>query len=156
MVFTVVLKDRQPLFLDQYARSCLRDAISDCRSRYPFNIDAWVLLPDHLHCVWTLPETDRNYSRRWSIIKRRFTQRFRHYGGHGPPYWQNRFWAHRIDDERDYRNHVDYVHLNPVKHALVSTAADWPWTTFHRYVASGVYPPDWYQADTFQKNGEYE
>ena len=145
--FTVVLKNRRPLFLDEVARTSLRLAIDECRERYPFKINGWVLLPNHLHCVWTMPEHDRDYSRRWSIIKRRFTQLYRTSDWHGPPYWQERFWAHRIDDEEDYRRHLDYIHLNPVKHGLTVKAVDWPWSTFHRYVAEGVYPPDWYLSE---------
>ncbi|MBD3619551.1 MAG: transposase [Chromatiales bacterium] len=141
--FTVVTHRRYPLFLDPVARVCLRTAVGECRGRFPFQIDAWVLLPDHLHAVWTLPETDTDYSRRWSVIKRRFSQRYRHAGGHGPPYWQMRFWAHRVDDSGDYRHHLDYIHFNPVKHRLVTAVEEWPWSTFHRHVEAGIYPHDW-------------
>lgn len=141
--FTVVTKQRHRLFVSETARDCLRESITECRTRYPFHIDACVLLPDHVHCVWTLPEDDRDYSRRWGIIKRRFTQLYRECGGRGPPYWQERFWAHRIDDEADYRHHLDYVHINPVKHGLTDRVSAWPWSTFHRYVKAGVYPADW-------------
>jgi putative transposase len=147
MVLHGVTKHRRRLFVNETARACLRGAIAECRIRYPFHIDAWVVLPDHIHCVWTLPEDDRDYSRRWSIIKRGFTQLYRRHapncGGHGPPYWQERFWAHRIDDEADYRHHLDYVHINPVKHGLTDRVSAWPWSTFHRYVDAGVYPADW-------------
>jgi putative transposase len=141
--FTVVTHGRKPLFLRDEARQCLSRSIAECRERFPFEVDASVLLPDHLHAVWTLPGSDPDYSRRWGLIKRRFTQLYREYGRHGPPYWQNRFWAHRIDDERDFQAHVDYVHINPMKHGLVECVRTWQWSTFHRYVARGIYPADW-------------
>jgi putative transposase len=141
--FTVVTRLGKPIFTDARARLCLARAIVECRRRFPIRVDAWVVMPDHLHAVWTLPDADRDYSRRWSMIKRRFTQQYREAGGHGPPYWQERFWAHRIDDDDDYRHHVDYVHINPMKHGMVHQVADWPWSTFHRYVGAGMYPSDW-------------
>ena len=141
--FTVVTRQRRALFMDSRARISLARAVVECRRRFPFALDAWVLMPDHLHAVWQLPDDDRDYSRRWSIIKRLFTQRYRECGGHGPPYWQARFWAHRIDDDADYRQHVDYIHINPLKHGLADRVVDWPWSTFHRYARFGVYPEDW-------------
>ncbi|TVO77644.1 REP-associated tyrosine transposase [Sedimenticola selenatireducens] len=141
--FTVVTKQRRRLFLDEHARACLREAVWICRAQYPFHIDAWVILPDHLHCVWTLPEGDRDYSRRWGIIKRRFTQLFGGQCRYALPFWQERFWAHRIDGDSDYRHHMDYVHINPVKHGLVNCVSAWPWSTFHQFVKSAYYPDDW-------------
>jgi putative transposase len=105
-----------------------------------------------MHAVWTLPDSDRDYSRRWSVIKRRFTQqmieRRRSRMSDGDlssivPAWQQRFWAHRIDDELDYEHHVSYVHINPLKHALDERVVDWPWSSFHRFAATRSYPEDW-------------
>lgn len=150
--FTVVTHSRRPLLVDASARDALRSAISDCRHRFPFRIEAWVLLPDHVHAVWTLPDSDRDYSRRWSVIKRRFTQRMIALDaireGNGDlssivPAWQQRFWAHRINDETDYEHHLSYVHINPLKHGLVERVVDWPWSSFHRFVAMHAYPVDW-------------
>ena len=153
--FTVVTYHRVALFTAPEARAALRAAIVECRRQFPFRIDACVLLPDHLHAVWTLPEQDRDYSWRWSTIKRRFTQRLRegsdaatsHRAGRArrtpDPLWQPRFWAHRIDDEADFEYHADYVHINPLKHGLVRRVVDWPWSSFHRFVGQGVYPQDW-------------
>ena len=149
--FTVVTAGRRHLLTDDGARRALRDAVRACRARYPFTVDAWVLLPDHLHCIWTLPPEDRDYSRRWSLIKRRFSQAMCRpkrgdtvtatKGDSG--YWQRRFWAHRIDDQADYNAHVDYIHINPVKHGLVQQVRAWPRSTFHRFVTAGVLPADW-------------
>ena len=121
----------------------------------PFRIDGWVLLPDHLHAIWTLPDGDADFSNRWRLIKRHvthvcspdyrrpelLTQRrcAKQYG----TLWQHRFWEHLIRDERDFRQHMDYLHANPVKHGLVNAAIDWQWSSFHRWVRHGVYLPDW-------------
>jgi len=121
------------------------------RQRRPFAVEAIVILPDHLHCIWTLPPGDANFSARWHDIKARFTAQI-------PPgerlsarrlekgergIWQRRFWEHVIRDERDYERHVDYIHYNPVKHGHVIRPADWPYSSFHRYVQSGIYDLDW-------------
>jgi putative transposase len=140
--FTVVTHRRIPILTTDSARKCLRDAIIHCRELYPFTIDAWVLLPDHMHCIWELIKDDLDYSRRWSIIKRKFTQAYAD-DKKKPPFWQNRFWAHLITDEKDYENHVNYIHYNAVKHGLVEKASGWPWTSLHRMVRAGTFPPDW-------------
>ena len=141
--FTVVTDRRRPLLVGDSARACLREAVGECRARYPFVGEGWVLMPDHLHCIWRLPDSDLDYSRRWSVIKRRFTQRYREIGGESPPYWQPRFWAHCLTTERDFRNHLDYLHHNPLKHGLVARVVDWPWSSFHRWVGRGAYAADW-------------
>jgi putative transposase len=146
--FTVNLQDRGSALLVE--RICqLRHAVRVVRGKRPFQIDAWVVLPEHMHCVWTLPEGDADYAGRWRAIKTTFSKslsalpgatRLRTGGGN---IWQPRYWEHTIRDDRDYRTHIDYVHLNPYKHGLVKRVRDWPYSTFHRYVAAGVYPVDW-------------
>jgi putative transposase len=143
--FTVVTYRRITLLTGDVARPILRQAIIECKNLYPFNISAWVLLPDHLHCIWELPESDLNYSRRWAIIKRKFTQRLSAINYGKPPYWQNRFWAHLITDEKDFENHMNYIHYNPVKHGLVERPRDWPWSSLQRLQAAGTYPLDWWE-----------
>ena len=113
------------------------------------------LLPDHLHCIWTLPESDSNYSVRWKEIKRVFTRGYPAQIGSGEArnpsrekrgeaaIWQRRFWEHTIRDEVDLARHIDYVHFNPVKHGLVEDTADWPWSSFHRFARTGYYPDNW-------------
>ena len=124
------------------------------RETRPFTIDAWVLLPDHLHCIWTLPPGDADYSTRWNRIKRRMsldcsadykrdellTASKRNH--RESTLWQRRFLEHQIRDEMDFMQHVDYLHYNPVKHGLCQRLADWPHSTFHRYVTQGVYSTD--------------
>jgi len=141
--FTVVTYRRLNLLNTDTARQVLRHVIIECKKKYPFNIEAWVLLPDHLHCILGLPESDLNYSRRWAIIKRKFTQEFRDINFKRPPYWQDRFWAHLIINEKDYENHMNYIHYNPVKHGLVNSPKDWPWTSLHRLMEEGRYPANW-------------
>lgn len=129
----------------------LREAVRVAKIRRPFHIDAWVVLPDHLHAVWTLPEGDFDYSARWQDIKRTFSKSLPKTeflsavraakGERG--IWQRRFWEHTIRDDADYVAHVDYVHINPLKHGLVTHLADWPYSSFHRDVALGIYPADW-------------
>lgn len=153
--FTVVSYRRQPILCDAPFRDALRAAITSVRRVRPFSIDAWVLLPDHLRCIWTLPPEDGDFSTRWSLIKRDVSlaigARFRRdewlsgskLKHRESTIWQRRFWEHCIRDDEDYRNHVDYIHFNPVKHGLVSRAADWPHSTYHRFAQAGIYLPDW-------------
>lgn len=106
---------------------------------------AIVILPDHLHCIWQLPENDYNYSKRWAIIK--------HYFSIGIPsdinqrrekkIWQPRFWDHIIRNENDWEKHLDYIHYNPVKHGYAQKSLDWPHSSFKRYVREGWYEPNW-------------
>ena len=129
----------------------VRAAVRTIKRRRPFHIDAWVVLPDHMHCVWTLPPGDTDFSARWRDIKGLFSrslpivqdrsavQARREEKG----IWQRRFWEHAVRDERDYAAHVDYVHFNPVKHGLADHPAAWPFSSFCRCVARGIYPADW-------------
>ncbi|MFC3107123.1 transposase [Undibacterium arcticum] len=152
--FTVNTLRRMPILTELTMRAALRDAIAQTRLSHPFTIDAWVLLPDHLHCIWTLPQGDANFSARWSMIKRLVSQRCGAEFGAADlsasrasrketGIWQRRFWEHQIRDDNDFSRHVDYIHWNPVKHGLVTRAIDWPYSTFHRYVAGGMYLTDW-------------
>lgn len=139
----------------------LRQTVDKVRRDHPFLIHAWVVLPDHLHCVLEFPRGDANYALRWRLIKAYFSKglpamEFRsevrqRRGERG--IWQRRFWEHLIRDEVDYRAHMDYVHFNPVKHGLVERVQDWPYSTFHRWVERGVYPVDWGGGDPLAKSG---
>ncbi|MCF7965365.1 transposase [Methylobacter sp. Wu8] len=153
--FTVVTYRRRPILCDDPVRSALRDAVKTVQSRHPFTIDAWVLLPDHLHTIWTLPPGDADCALRWSSIKRRVSlacaglyhrtdwmtaSKSKH---RESTFWQRRYWEHCINSESDYARHRDYIAINPLKHGLVSRVQDWPFSTFHRDVARGIYPLDW-------------
>jgi len=148
--FTVNLLERRSDMLVSRIE-VLRDAVRKVRVARPFHIDAWVVLPDHMHAVWTLPPGDSDYSARWKAIKVAFSKALPKTERLSPRrvlkgergIWQRRFWEHTIRDERDYAAHMDYVHINPVKHGLVGNVRDWPHSSIHRCVARGVYPPDW-------------
>lgn len=143
--FTLVTYQRQPILCLEQFRPTLKEVIKEVQFEHPFEIKAWVLLPDHLHCIWELPEGDFNYSMRWGLIKKEVTKRIRlstesrkkHREG---TIWQRRFWEHQIRNERDFAVHFDYIHYNPVKHGLVKSPKDWLHSTFHRYVKEGAYP----------------
>ncbi|HEX6962045.1 MAG TPA: transposase, partial [Lacipirellula sp.] len=140
--FTVVTQRRRPWLCDESARACLRDAIRVIRRRRPFRIETIVLLPDHLHTVWTLPTSDSGYSTRWKLIKKRFTLNYLKAGGTEAAanasrqskgersLWQRRFFEHTVRDESDMKRCVDYVHVNSLKHGLVQRVRDWPWSSF--------------------------
>jgi putative transposase len=153
--FTVVAHSRAPLFADQLARRILGDKFRDCQREWPFKVDAIVLLPEHLHAIWTLPPGDARYPTRWAWIKKEFTKEWLAAGGveqqvslarlergdHGV--WQPRYWEHTIRDEHDFDRHFDYIHYNPVKHGHVACPSEWPYSSFHRWVEAGVYEKDW-------------
>ena len=148
--FTVNLADRSSTMLVDRIED-LRKAVRATRRERPFGIDAWVVLPDHMHCVWTLPKGDGDYSTRWKDIKCRFTksvggerQRSRSKVTKGEKgIWQRRFWDHHIRDNRDFENHVRYCWINPVKHGHVTRAADWPHSSIHRDIRTGRVEPEW-------------
>jgi len=153
--FTLVTFNRLPILTSDPARSLLRSAWLDVRKRFPFTTVAICLLPEHLHCIWTLPEDDQNYSLRWKEIKRLFTRGYLREIGPGEvrnssrqtrgeaAIWQRRFWEHTLRDEDDLHRHMDYIHFNPVKHGMVKRVSEWPWSSFHRYVKMGYYDLDW-------------
>ena len=154
--FTVVFAGRQPILDDARAVRLLGEAMRQARADHPFVTVGVVLLPDHLHTLWTLPADDTAYHIRWGTVKSRFTRQWlrirpaaersltnaqRRQGRRG--LWQPRYLEHTIRDERDLEDHLNYIHCNPVKHGYVACPRDWPHSTFHRYVADGWYPADW-------------
>ncbi len=153
--FTVVTHRRSPLFAAQEARTFLRRAMDAVRAHRPFQPDAMVLLPDHLHCIWTLPPDDTDFSTRWRKIKETFTREHLAAGGAESRVsdgqqrkglrgvWQQRFWEHTIRGETDFERHMDYIHYNPVKHGQAACPHDWPWSSFHRWVGEGAYDANW-------------
>ncbi|MGS0535837.1 REP-associated tyrosine transposase [Pseudoalteromonas sp. SaAl2] len=148
--FTVNLLERNKSLLVDHI-DLLRESVRWVKRHKPFHIDAWVVLPDHLHAVLTLPEEDFDYSGRWREIKKRFSKGLpkREYlsearmNKNERGVWQRRFWEHTIRDEQDYWHHVNYVHFNPLKHGLVKRVSDWPYSSFHKAVASGIYSRNW-------------
>jgi putative transposase len=148
--FTVNLADRGSRLLTDHI-DLLRIAFRYARVRHAFMIDAIVILPDHLHAIWSLPEGDADFATRWRHVKAMFSRalpmrerisesRLRK-GERG--IWQRRYWEHTLRDGRDFSRHVNYIHFNPVKHGLVTRVEDWPYSSFHRMVRLGVYARDW-------------
>ena len=153
--FTVNLLERYQNDLLVRHIDVLRHVVKDVKRKHPFIIHAWVVLPEHMHCVIELPEGDDDFATRWRLIKIGFskampkTERLSAVrvkrGERG--IWQRRFWEHLIRDERDFAAHIDYVHINPVKHGCVGRVQDWQYSTFHRYVTQGIWPNDWAGGD---------
>ena len=153
--FTVVTYRRQKFLTLPENRDALRSAIAAAKQYCAFVIEAWVLLPDHMHCIWTLPENDSDFSKRWGLIKAKFSkqkqarlhnEKWMNQSKHKhreSTIWQRRFWEHQIRNDYDFEKHMDYIHFNPVKHGYADRVCDWPYSTFHRYVRSGVYPIAW-------------
>ena len=152
--FTLVTQDRRKLFVDPETIGLLERAIAVVGKRHPFEVEAQVIMPDHLHALWQLPEKDADYSTRWRLIKEAFSKAYVKRRGRmvvGPArqargeqaLWQRRFWEHLIRDDRDFSAHLDYIHLNPVHHGLVTAPRDWPYSTFEKWVARGLYVPEW-------------
>jgi putative transposase len=147
--FTLTLADRKCALLTEHI-DLLREALRQALRRRPFRIDAMVVLPEHLHLLCTLPPADTDYATRIAHLKAGFSRAL-------PPecraparrsrrelgVWQRRYWEHTIRNDQDLLAHVDYIHYNPVKHDHVDQVCDWPWSTFHRFVAQGLLPLDW-------------
>jgi len=158
--FTVNLLERRKILLVDHI-ALLREAVAVTRQSHPFTIDAFVVLPDHLHTIWQLPPGDCDFSTRWRLVKSRFARALpkqerlsavrvsRNERG----IWQRRFWEHLIRDEADYVRHVEYCYINPLKHGLVTRVRDWPYSSFHRDVRSGLFPEDW--AGDSEANGDF-
>lgn len=147
---TLTLQDRSSDLLVRYAtqlRLCLRAV----QTQMPFRLPALVVLPDHLHMLMMLPADDADFSTRVRKLKREFIAALRQEAGirvqtnakGEANIWQRRFWEHLIRDEQDYHHHVDYIHINPLKHGLVTRVRDWPFSSFHHYVRQGLLPIDW-------------
>jgi putative transposase len=149
--FTVSLLERRRNELLTANIDHLRDCVALERTRRPFTVIAWVVLPEHMHWIWRLPEGDADFATRWRRIKtdfsrgvskteRRSTVRLAR-GERG--IWQRRYWEHAIRDDLDLQRHIDYIHFNPVKHGRVGRAVDWPYSSFLQYVSRGIYPEEW-------------
>ncbi len=152
--FTLVTQERRKLFADDETVALLDTAIERVKARHPFDVEAQVIMPEHLHALWLLPKGDADYSTRWRLIKETFTKSYIKRHGRPPAgaarqargeqaLWQRRFWEHLIRDDQDFGAHLDYIHLNPVHHGYVAAPRDWPYSTFKQWVERGVYEPAW-------------
>lgn len=155
--FTINLQNRKNTLLTEHIH-CLRSAFRKVQQKYPFFVDAIVILPDHLHMIMTLPTEDLSYSIRLSLIKANFSrqinidetisasrQKKRERG-----IWQRRFWEHLIRDTTDYEHHINYIHYNPVKHGYVKNPSDWLYSSIHRYIRVGILNKKWGITDDFE------
>jgi putative transposase len=150
--FTVVTYKRRPI-LSTEAIDILRNAFRYTMHKHPFTIVASVILPDHMHFIWTLPPQSGDYSMRWRLIKSFFTRNWYRQQSESESesrrkkreadIWQRRFWEHLIRDEADLSNHIEYIHYNPVKHGLVKAPVDWKYSSFMKFVREGFYALDW-------------
>jgi putative transposase len=148
--FTVTLANRQSSLLIERIEQ-LRSAYRRVQYLYPFKTIAICILPDHIHAIWQLPDGDNNFSVRWQHIKGQFSRHVNEnversiskFNKREKGIWQRRYWEHQIRDDFDLQAHIDYLHINPVKHRYVTQAKDWQYSSFHRYVKAGVLPIDW-------------
>ncbi|OGT58807.1 MAG: hypothetical protein A3F14_04260 [Gammaproteobacteria bacterium RIFCSPHIGHO2_12_FULL_43_28] len=151
--FTIALKNRKLKILTQYAR-LLHESWHIVKNRHPFETISYVILPDHLHFIWQMPEHDYDFSTRIRLLKAQFTRKliavtndFTKNKRGEYNIWPNRYWEHMIRNEKDYENHVNYIHYNPVKHGLVKSVRNWPYSSFHRYVKAEILPAQWGAGD---------
>ena len=141
--FTVRLRDPASCLLTDHF-SAFGEAVRLVRARKPFHIDAWVVLPDHTHAIWTLTHGDDDCALRWRAVKIAFSKALRkagpgHAGGH--TIWSHHYQNHLVPDDAEYARLVDYVHRNPLRHGVCGHAEEWPWSSLHRFVAAGYPPP---------------
>ena len=153
--FTLKTEHNAPIFSDPEHVKRLGAILRDARAHWPYTTHAIVVLPDHLHAIWSLPSGDTNYSTRWAWIKKEFTRQFLSADGEEQPtslsrqknrrrgVWQRRFWEHTIESEADFDAHFDYIHWNPVKHGYVECPGQWQYSSFHRWVSEGAYSHNW-------------
>ena len=150
---TVVTHGRQRFFAASENQNLLGECFREARKTYPFELDACVLLPDHFHALLT-PAEGADYSTIIRLIKTRFTQHFLtsrpvetgEFEGTRPGekrVWQRRFFEHTIRDEIDWERHVNYIHLNPVRHGLVANPEDWSASSIHRFMRQESLKPGW-------------
>ncbi len=151
--FTVVTHNRRKFLCEPENIILLRRGFRQVITEFSFKVEAIVVLPNHIHCIWTLPLEDNNFSNRWRLIKNYFSRNcdVKYKGKVSTSrkkkgeyaVWQRRFWEHQIKDENDYINHVNYIHYNPVKHGYVKAPKDWQYSSFMSYVERKVYDINW-------------
>lgn len=130
--------------------------------RRAFHIDAIMVLPDHLHAIWTLPEGGADFAMRWMLIKAAFSRGLpkgerinaSREGKRERGIWQRRYWEHLIRNDEGMARHVDHIHHNPVKHGHVAKAADWKYSSIHTYIRTGKLAASWGASDD-KNEGRY-
>ena len=143
--FTVNLAERrQHLFTDHIEG--LRAAFRYARTRHPFTIEAIVVLPDHLHAIWTLPEGERDFALRWRLIKAAFSRSLPRNewvsasrSRKGERGYGSAAIASTRSEWRDFARHADYI-LFTRSSTATSRRSGWPYSSFHRMVRLGFCP----------------
>lgn len=153
--FTLVTHERRPIFSNPKNVAHLKCALLQIKKKHPFSLNALIILPDHLHCLWKLPQDDQDFSTRWRLIKRHTSMGMKTIANHRneKKIWQPRFWEHTIRDIDDWHKHLDYIHYNPVKHGLVKSPADWKNSSFHYWVSKGIYAKNWCSSEVITFSG---
>ena len=163
--FTVVTNLRKPIFASPNAVDLFQTEWQKVKSVLPFETIAYCILPDHIHCIWALPEGDHNFSQRWQMIKANFSRSFRNKGSiniqiseskikkRESGIWERRFWEHLIRDPEDLNRHIDYIHFNPLKHRLVNDLVKWKYSSFSQYLKDGSYDANWGKEEPLRIKG---
>ncbi len=156
--FTLVTHQRIPLFADREGVQLWHHAVAKVQGWMPFEVEAQVVMLDHVHMLWSLPEGDSDYPTRIRLLKSAFTRTWvrtravptrsaSRIDKREQMVWQRRYWEHTIRDDADFQAHLDYIHINPVRHGLAAVARDWPHSMFHEWQELGVYEPWWGSAE---------
>jgi putative transposase len=141
--FTVRLLDRDSTLLTDHF-SAFGEAMRQARIRKPFHVDAWVVLPNHAHAIWTLPPGDHDCASRWRAVKIAFSKALHKAclpGGTGDGIWERHYRDYRVGDDDEYASLIDYVHSNPMRHGFCQHPSEWPWSSLHRFLSAGFTPP---------------
>lgn len=140
---TQVIEGREPVFRDVVLAALLLETLRNVKQHHPFNMLGYVILPDHFHLLIQVPEGD--FSKIMHSLKPNFTKVYKQRLGlsteDSMKFWQKRFWDHVIRDDRDFENHLHYIHLNPVKHGYVKDPRTWKYSSYIEWEKRGVYPP---------------
>jgi len=140
--FTIVTEQRQPLFENEKVVHLFCDAVRHVMKSHSFTQDAFVIMPDHIHCIWSLPQGDEDYFTRWDLIQSLFLKKCQQIGLKVKS-WQMPYREHCLSDDNDYLHHLEYIHYNPVKHGLALSPLGWQYSSFAHYVSLGLYQHNW-------------
>ena len=141
---TAVCYQREPFLKPQSSKRLLLEVLNDVKQVQPFQMLAYVILDDHFH--WMIkPSEGESFSKIMQSVKLKFTNRYKklHTQNNKVSTWQKRFWDHVIRDEEDLKRHLDYIHYNPIKHGLVNTLNQYPYSSFLHHVGRGRYDLYW-------------
>ena len=143
--FTVHLLDRGSTLLTDHFPA-FGEAMRQARIRKPFHVDAWVVLPNHAHAIWTLPPGDHDCASRWRAVKIAFSKALGKAGMLAGmdqnAVWEPHYRDYRVGDDAEYAALVDYVHTNPLRHGMCASAPEWRWSSLHRFMAAGFPLPE--------------